>query len=220
MYINKKHIKVIPLLICFFYSFFNNNYLFSQDIEKDTIYSDTLKNKLILDDVRRKAKGYIKINNKEKIITLFDNAELYYMDIELRSGIIKFDWETNVVSAGRIKDSLGNYIQSPIFKQGGDEINPDSLRYNFDTKKALIWNSRTTQNEMNVFSSATKKENDSIYFIKEAKVTTSKNLDDPEYYIRVRSGKFIPKIKLLLVQVTYIFMMYQHQFFFHLPIFL
>ena len=197
MYINKKHIKVIPLLICFFYSFFNNNYLFSQDIEKDTIYSDTLKNKLILDDVRRKAKGYIKINNKEKIITLFDNAELYYMDIELRSGIIKFDWETNVVSAGRIKDSLGNYIQSPIFKQGGDEINPDSIRYNFDTKKALIWNSRTTQNEMNVFSSATKKENDSIYFIKEAKVTTSKNLDDPEYYIRVRSGKFIPKNKII-----------------------
>ena len=197
MYINKKHIKVIPLLICFFYSFFNNSYLFSQNIEKDTINSDTLKTKLILDDVRRKAKGYIKINNKEKIITLFDNAELYYMDIELKSGIIKFDWESNVVSAGRIKDSLGNYIQSPIFKQGGDEINPDSLRYNFDTKKALIWNSRTTQNEMNVFSLATKKENDSIYFIKEAKVTTSKNLDDPEYYIRVRSGKFIPKNKII-----------------------
>ena len=50
---------------------------------------------------------------------------------------------------------------------------------------------------MNVFSSATKKENDSIYFIKEAKVTTSKNLDDPEYYIRVRSGKFIPKNKII-----------------------
>ena len=184
-------------MICFFYSFFNNSYLFSQNIEKDTINSDTLKTKLILDDVVRKAKGYIKINNKEKIITLFDNAELYYMDIELKSGIIKFDWESNVVSAGRIKDSLGNYIQSPIFKQGGDEINPDSLRYNFHTKKALIWNSRTTQNEMNVFSSATKKENDSIYFIKEAKVTTSKNLDDPEYYIRVRSGKFIPKNKII-----------------------
>ena len=184
-------------MICFFYSFFNNSYLFSQNIEKDTITSDTLRTKLILDDVRRKARGYIKINNKEKIITLFDNAELYYMDIELKSGIIKFDWESNVVSAGRIKDSLGNYIQSPIFKQGGDEINPDSLRYNFDTKKALIWNSRTTQNEMNVFSSATKKENDSIYFIKEAKVTTSKNLDDPEYYIRVRSGKFIPKNKII-----------------------
>ena len=59
MYINKKHIKVIPLLICFFYSFFNNSYLFSQNIEKDTINSDTLKTKLILDDVRRKAKEFV-----------------------------------------------------------------------------------------------------------------------------------------------------------------
>ena len=197
MYFNKKHIKVLCIAVCFFYSFFNNYFLNAQESINDSISVDTLKTGLILDDVRRKAKGYIKINNKEKIITLYDNAELYYMDIELKSGIIKFNWENNVVSAGRIKDSLGNFTQAPIFKQGGDEINPDSLRYNFDSKKALIWNSRTKQNEMNVFSSATKKENDSIYFIKEAKVTTSKNLDDPEYYIRVRSGKFIPKNKII-----------------------
>ena len=197
MYFNKKHIKVLCIAVCFFYSFFNNYFLNAQESINDSISVDTLKTGLILDNVRRKAKGYIKINNKEKIITLYDNAELYYMDIELKSGVIKFNWENNVVSAGRIKDSLGNFSQAPIFKQGGDEINPDSLRYNFDSKKALIWNSRTKQNEMNVFSSATKKENDSIYFIKEAKVTTSNNLDDPEYYIRVRSGKFIPKNKII-----------------------
>ena len=197
MYFNKKHIKVLYILICFFYTFFNNNSLNAQKSENDSISVDTLKTSIILEDVRRKAKGYIKINNKEKIITLYDNAELYYMDIELRSGIIKFNWENNVVSAGRIMDSLGNFTQAPVFKQAGDEINPDSLRYNFDSKKALIWNSRTKQNEMNVFSLSTKKENDSIYFIKEAKVTTSNNLDDPEYYIRVRSGKFIPKNKII-----------------------
>ena len=197
MYFNKKHIKVLYIAVCFFYGFFNNNFLKAQTSQNDTISVDTLKTGVILDDVRRKAKGYIKINNKEKLITLYDNAELYYMDIELKSGIIKFNWENNVVSAGRIKDSMGNFTQAPVFRQGGDEINPDSLRYNFDSKKALIWNSRTKQNEMNVFSSATKKENDSIYFIKEAKVTTSSNLDDPEYYIRVRSGKFIPKNKII-----------------------
>ncbi len=197
MYFNKKHIKVLCILICFFNTFFNNNSLNAQKSENDSISVDTLKTSIILEDVRRKAKGYIKINNKEKIITLYDNAELYYMDIELRSGIIKFNWENNVVSAGRIMDSLGNFTQAPVFKQAGDEINPDSLRYNFDSKKALIWNSRTKQNEMNVFSLSTKKENDSIYFIKEAKVTTSNNLDDPEYYIRVRSGKFIPKNKII-----------------------
>ena len=170
----------------------------SQEKEIDSIQNDTInEEKFLLDKVNRKAKGFIRINNKKKTILLYDTAELKYMDIELRAGIIEFDWENNIVSAGRIIDSLGNVTQTPIFKQGMDEVNPDSLRYNFDTKKALIWNSRSEQSDMNVFSEATKKENDSIYFIKEAKVTTSKNIDDPEYYIRIRSGKFIPKNKII-----------------------
>tara|TARA_X000000950_G_scaffold80328_1_gene101017 strand:+ start:625 stop:3177 length:2553 start_codon:yes stop_codon:yes gene_type:complete len=175
-----------------------SSFIFSQEIEIDSIQIDSLnENKFLLDKVKRKAKGFIKINNKEKTILLYDQAELNYMNIQLRAGIIEFDWDNNVVSAGRIFDSIGKPSQNPVFIQGSDEVNPDSLRYNFDTKKALIWNSRSEQSDMNVFSQATKKENDSIYFIKEAKVTTSKNIDDPEYYIRVRSGKFIPKNKII-----------------------
>ncbi len=187
-------IKTLSLIILLLFPFFVS----SQEKEIDSIQNDSIKKeKFLLDKVNRKAKGFIRINNKKKTILLYDNAELKYMNIELRAGIIEFDWENNVVSAGRIIDSLGNVTQTPIFKQGMDEVNPDSLRYNFDTKKALIWNSRSEQSDMNVFSEATKKENDSIYFIKEAKVTTSKNIDDPEYYIRIRSGKFIPKNKII-----------------------
>ena len=187
-------IKTLSLIILLLFPFFVS----SQEKEIDSIQNDSIKKeKFLLDKVNRKAKGFIRINNKKKTILLYDNAELNYMNIELRAGIIEFDWENNIVSAGRIIDSLGNVTQTPIFKQGMDEVNPDSLRYNFDTKKALIWNSRSEQSDMNVFSEATKKENDSIYFIKEAKVTTSKNIDDPEYYIRIRSGKFIPKNKII-----------------------
>jgi len=187
-------IKTLSLIILLLFPFFVS----SQEKEIDSIQNDSIKKeKFLLDKVNRKAKGFIRINNKKKTILLYDNAELKYMNIELRAGIIEFDWENNIVSAGRIIDSLGNVTQTPIFKQGMDEVNPDSLRYNFDTKKALIWNSRSEQSDMNVFSEATKKENDSIYFIKEAKVTTSKNIDDPEYYIRIRSGKFIPKNKII-----------------------
>ena len=187
-------IKTLSLIILLLFPFFVS----SQEKEIDSIQNDSIKKeKFLLDKVNRKAKGFIRINNKKKTILLYDNAELKYMNIELRAGIIEFDWENNIVSAGRIIDSLGNVTQTPVFKQGMDEVNPDSLRYNFDTKKALIWNSRSEQSDMNVFSEATKKENDSIYFIKEAKVTTSKNIDDPEYYIRIRSGKFIPKNKII-----------------------
>lgn len=192
------HILNNQLIILFILLIFSINKIFTQDIVNDSIVSDTLKKKSLIDyNVKRNAKGYIKVNNKNKIITLFDEAELYYGDIQLNAGIIEFDWDKNIVSAGRIKDSLGNFSQAPVFKQGMEEINPDSIRYNFDSKKAIIWNSRTKQNDMNVISESTKKENDSIYFIKDAKVTTSSNLEDPEYYIRVRSGKFIPKNKII-----------------------
>ena len=172
---------------------------YSQDIkEKDSLSSDSIQKKpILLGKIKRNAKGYIKIDKVEGKLYLYDKAELYYLDTELKSGIIVLDYINNEVSAGRIKDSTGKLIQPPFFKQAGNEVNPDSIRFNFDTKKAIIWNSRSEQNGMNVRALATKKENDSVYFIKDAKVTTSTNIDDPEYYIRVRKGKFIPKNKII-----------------------
>jgi lipopolysaccharide assembly outer membrane protein LptD (OstA) len=179
---------------------FNLKINYSQDIkEKDSIVSiDSItKQPLLLGKITRNAKGYIKIDKTEGKMYLYDNAELYYQDTELKAGIIVLDYNKNEVAAGRIKDSSGKLIQPPFFKQAGNEVNPDSIRFNFDTKKAIIWNSKSEQNGMNVFALATKKENDSVYFIKEAKVTTSKDVEDPDYYIRIRKGKFIPKSKII-----------------------
>ena len=150
---------------------------YSQDIKEidSVITNDTLKKKpLLLGKITRNAKGYIKIDKKKGKLYLYDKAELYYQDTELKAGIIILDYNKNEVSAGRIKDSTGALTQPPFFKQAGDEVNPDSIRFNFDTKKALIWNSRSEQSGMNVTALATKKENDSVYFIKEARITTSK----------------------------------------------
>jgi len=190
----------IVKLIFIFLLFIGTKINYSQDIkENDSISkNDSLvKKPLLLGKITRNAKGYIKIDKEKGKLYLYDRAELYYLDTELRSGIIVLDYNKNEVSAGRIKDSSGLLSQPPFFKQGGNEVNPDSLRFNFDTKKALIWNSKSEQGGMNVVAEATKKENDSIYFIKDAKVTTSKNEDNPEYYIRVRKGKFIPKNKII-----------------------
>ncbi len=165
----------------------------------DTIKLDTVtvKKKYLEGIVKYKAEKYKKIEQKKKLITLYDKAELYYQDIELKSGIIVFDYEKNEVYAGRIKDSLGHYTQFPSFKQGENLIEPDSIRFNFKSKKALIWNSRTTQSEFNVKSAITKKENDSVYFLKGARFTTSKDVDNPEYYFYTNKIKFIPGKKIV-----------------------
>lgn len=115
----------------------------------DSTKKDSLKPKkaLLEDKIKRKAVDYEKINQKKKQITLYNKAEVYYQDIELKSGIIVIDYEKEEVYAGRIKDSTGKYTQLPVFKQGSNVVEPDSIRFNFKTKKALVWNSRTDQGE-------------------------------------------------------------------------
>ena len=166
----------------------------------DTIKNDSIKKpkkNLLEGIVKRKAKDYEKLNQSKKQLTLYNEAELYYTDIELKAGIIVLDYEKNEVYAGRLKDSLGNYTQYPVFKQGSNTIEPDSIRFNFKTKKALVWNSRTQQGELNIKAEVSKRENDSVYFLKNARITTSKNIDDPEYYFLVRKVKFVPKKKVV-----------------------
>ena len=167
--------------------------------ETDTIKIDSIKpKKAFLDGkIKYKAEQYAKIDQKKKIITLYNKAELYYQDVELKSGVIVMDYEKNEVYAGRIKDSTGAYTQFPNFKQGANVIEPDSIRFNFKTKKALIWNSRSEQGEFRIKAAVTKKENDSVYFLKGARFTTSKDVDNPEYYFQTSKVKFIPGKKVV-----------------------
>ncbi|MCO6176186.1 LPS-assembly protein LptD [Flavobacterium sp. NRK F10] len=166
---------------------------------QDSIKKDSVKPKkpTLEGIVKRVAKDYEKFDQKNKQLTLYNEAELYYTDIELKSGIIVLDYNKSEVYAGRIKDSAGNYSQYPVFKQGNNVIEPDSIRFNFKTKKALVWNSRTKQGEMNIKAEISKRENDSVYFMRNARVTTSKNIDDPEYYFLIRKVKFVPKKKVV-----------------------
>ncbi len=161
--------------------------------------SDTLKKKPLLEDkIKRKAVDYEKFDQKKKLITLYNKAEVYYQDIELKSGIIVIDYNKSEVYAGRIKDSAGVYTQRPVFKQGSNVVEPDSIRFNFKTKKALVWNSRTDQGEFKVKAEITKKENDSVYFMKRARFTTAQDVDDPEYYFQTNKVKLVPGKKVVV----------------------
>ncbi|MBT8183200.1 MAG: LPS-assembly protein LptD, partial [Eudoraea sp.] len=177
-------------------------------VNADSTRTDTIRTEqqLLTDKIKYKAKDYVKMSQKDQKIYLYNEAEIYYQDTELKAGIIIMDYIKNEVYAGRIRDSLGNYTQHPYFKQGDQVVVPDSIRFNFDTQKALIWNSRTEQqagfgqlgsDAMKVYAELTKKENDSVYFLSEGKLTTSKDTIDPDYYIRIRKAKFVPKKKVI-----------------------
>ena len=212
--------KTLPFNILLFlsYSLFTNTFSYAFSDEKNEfkidLYSqyyleteydsiepanDSIveKKSFLLGKVVYNASDTVSIDPNNKLIHLYNNAKIVHESMEITSGIIVIDYSNNEIYAGRIIDSLGNYTQSPVFKQGQDVIEPDSLKFNMDTKKAIIFNSRTEQAGLKILSEITKKENDSVYFMNRAKFTTSADLENPEYYFLLRKAKVVPGKKII-----------------------
>ena len=87
-------------------------------VQKDSINTDSIaKPKGVLEGiVDYKAKDYTSVNQKTKQIFLYNEAEVQYQDMDIKSGVIIIDYGKDLVYAGRLKDSLGNYSQAPVFK--------------------------------------------------------------------------------------------------------
>ncbi len=173
---------------------FNN--LNNKEVDSIKPKDTTLIKETLADVIKYKAKDYRKINRRKKLMYLYNEAEINYTDVNIKAGKIIINYDKSEIYAYGIKDSSG-YTQSPIFKQGSNIVEPDSIRYNFETEKALIYNSRSEQSGLNLKASVSKKENDSVYFVKDLILTTSKNLEDPEYHIKVRKAKLVPNKKVV-----------------------
>ncbi|MCB0451861.1 MAG: LPS-assembly protein LptD [Aequorivita sp.] len=165
---------------------------------QDTVKTDSIKppKETLTDIVDYYGEDYVLLNRKENKVYMYNKAYIIYEDMRIDAGLIILDYNKNEVYAKGI-DSAGVYSQRPIFVQANNRVEPDSIRYNFDTEKALVYNSRTEQNGFRVISEVTKKVNDSVVYLRNVKFTTSKNIDDPEYYFYTRKAKFVPKKKIV-----------------------
>lgn len=166
---------------------------------QDSTFKDSIKPKkeLLEHTVKYHAVDYTKFNQKEHKLYLYNEATIDYGDMNIAAGSITIDYTKNTVYAKGITDSIGGYTQKPVFTQGSNVVEPDSIIFNTETKKALIYNSKTEQGDGTIIASITKKENDSVYFLKNAKYTTAENLEDPEYYIRLLKAKIVPGKKIV-----------------------
>jgi lipopolysaccharide assembly outer membrane protein LptD (OstA) len=169
------------------------------EVQKDSVINDSLKKpKAFLEyRIESSAKDYKRIDRKGNTITLYNEAKIIYGDITIEAGKIIINNNTGDVFAyGILKDSLG-YTQRPVFSQGGNVVKPDSIIFNKNSQKALTFNSETTQGEFNVLAETTKKVNDSVFYMQNARFTTSKNPENPEYYFLARKIKFVPNKKIV-----------------------
>ncbi len=165
--------------------------------ENNTKVTDTIRPKEDLKHIMEYyGEDYVFLDKKNNRAYLYNKAYVVYGDTRIEAGEIVMDYNTNEIYARGI-DSAGVYMQKPVFVQGANEVRPDSLRFNNDTEKAIIYNSRTQQNGFNVIAEITKKQNDSVIFLRNVKFTTSENIDDPEYYFYTRRAKFVPNKKIV-----------------------
>ncbi|TVZ55264.1 hypothetical protein OD91_0510 [Lutibacter sp. Hel_I_33_5] len=164
----------------------------------DTIKKDTIvkKQQKITDIIKHDAKDYKISNTKNKTLTLYNEAQIKYTDIDLKAGIIIINYDKNTLFAKGIKDSTG-YQQKPIFIQGGQESEQDSLLYNFKSKRALIYGLKSQQGEMITYGEKTKRVNDSTIYIRKIRFTTSEK-KNPDYYIATEKAKLVPGKKIIV----------------------
>ncbi len=168
------------------------------EIEVDSTKTDSIikSKEAIQYDILHNAQDYTIQNAKNKTITLYNEAEVDYGDINLKAGKIIIDYKNNTVYATGIKDSTG-YVQRPIFKQGNQESEQDSILYNFKSEKALIYGIKTVQGEMITYGEKTKRINDSTVYMSKLRFTTSKK-KIPDYYIATNKAKLVPGKKIIV----------------------
>ncbi|MEZ4857722.1 MAG: putative LPS assembly protein LptD [Flavobacteriaceae bacterium] len=168
------------------------------EIVADTVKVDSVlpSKEMLTDIVDYYGEDYVYLDKKTSKVYMYNKAFITYQTYRIDAGLIILDYNKNEVTAKGI-DSAGVYSQKPVFVEGSNKVEPDSIRFNFTTKKAIVYNSRTFQNEMNVLSEITKKENDSVYYLRNVKFTTAEDIENPEYYFYTRKAKFVPGKKVV-----------------------
>lgn len=164
----------------------------------DTVAKDSIqKPKEVLEHVvTHNADDYTIQNAKSKTVTLYNKAHVTYGDIDLKAGKIIVDYKKNTVYATGIKDSTG-YQQRPVFKQGNQETEQDSILFNFKSKKALVYGIKTVQGEMITYGNVSKRVNDSTIYMRKLRFTTSEK-EIPDYYIATDKAKLVPGKKIIV----------------------
>ena len=165
-------------------------------LDTTAIDSTAVTKEYLEDNILHRAQDYMSNDFINQKATLYNEAELYYQDIELKAGKIIIDYKNSIATATGIFDTLGNYIQRPQFTQGAQESTQDSLIYNFKNEKAIIYNSKTEQQGVTITGDMTKKENDSTFYIHQARFTTSQK-EHPDYYIKTSNIKVVPDSKIV-----------------------
>ena len=129
---------------------------------------------------------------KEKVIHYYGNAVVKYDDITLEANYLKFDLNTNVVTAAGLPDSTGKMQGTPKFTQGETKFEALEMSYNFQSKKGIIHKVWTEESGGYIHGEKIKRMDDNTINIQSGGFTTCNLKDHPHYQFRFNKAKIIP----------------------------
>jgi len=148
----------------------------------------------------------------ERKVYMYDNAEVFYEQYQLKAGYIEFNFVTNVATATCLIDSAGNEVQCPFFDDKEQQFTSRRIEFNFKTKKGKVYDASTQQGDGYLVSNATKfisKDVDStsdgsqnILYSQGCLYTTCDH-KHPHFGIRASKAKIIPG-KLIVVGPSFL----------------
>lgn len=143
------------------------------------------------DPVAFEAKDSIVFFMDTKNAYLYGNGKVDYQNITLTSENITMNMDSSLVHAVGVLDSLGRWYGKPVFKQGSDEYESETMSYNFNTRKGFITNVTTEQQEGFLYSEESKRGDNNELYLRHGRYTTCDE-EHPHFYIALSRAKVHP----------------------------
>ena len=123
---------------------------------------------------------------------LYGSANVKYQNMDLKSDQIYMNLDSSLVHATGSRDTAsGEMIGMPVFVMGSDTYESDTMAFNFKTKKGLIQQVYTEQQEGFLTSELSKRNEEGNLFLRHGRYTTC---DDPhpDFYLALSRAKVRP----------------------------
>lgn len=127
---------------------------------------------------------------------LYGKARVEYGSTTIEAEYIELDYNNNLIIAYGKKDSLGNPVGNPVFKDGDETMEADKIMYNLKTKKGKIYNALTKQGELLVIGKEIKKDSLNNVYFRDMRCIPCQDVDSRTAF-KATKAKAIPDDKIV-----------------------
>ncbi len=128
-----------------------------------------------------------------KTANLYGSSEVKYENMDLKSDKIRMSLDSSLVHATGSPDSTEKtgVKGRPVFQMGSDSYDTDTISFNFKTKKGLVQNAYTEQEDGYLRSQISKRNDNGDIYLAHGRYTTC-DKEHPDFYISLSRAKVRP----------------------------